>query len=133
MPAVILKPVVSAKGIDREEAVSLAEAAATLTDGQWASDGTEYATRSEANKVAAKYVRVIESMYDGVSLRSRTWEQSPDKWVFGIRPKGDTENPEGEGDDTGEGDDDNATPDSGEPEATSGEPESTTRSGRPRK
>jgi hypothetical protein len=85
--AVALRPPVSAKGLTNEMIDGMAEEAANLEKGAFASDGQTYPDRGAANRVAAKYVRVIESRYSGVNLRSRTWETEPGKWVFGIRPK----------------------------------------------
>lgn len=88
--AVALKPPVSAKGITREQIESMANEAANLAPDSFASDGETYGKRGDANRTAAKYVRVIESLYEGVKLRSRTWEAAPGEWVFGIRPKSET-------------------------------------------
>lgn len=85
--AVSLKPPVQAKGLDSEMIESMATEAANLEKGAFASDGNTYPDRGAANRVAAKYVRVIESRYSGVTLRSRTWEAEPGQWVFGICPK----------------------------------------------
>lgn len=84
---VAIKPPVQAKGLDSEMIEAMATEAANLEKGAFASDGQTYPDRGAANRVAAKYIRVIESRYSGVTLRSRTWESEPGKWVFGIRPK----------------------------------------------
>ena len=86
MSIVVTKPPVSAKGIELADAQALAEAISGLADGEFASDGKGYKDRSEANAVAAKYVRVIESRYD-VKLRSRTWKNEAGEWTFGLRAK----------------------------------------------
>ena len=95
MAVVTLKPTVSAKGIDVAEAEELATAAAALSDGEFVSNGVEYDKRADANAIAAKFIRVIESRYE-VTLRSRTWEPRPGKWVFGLRPKDDQNGDQGE-------------------------------------
>jgi len=85
--AVVIRPTVTPKGITVAEVEALAAALGTLEkDDAFASDGKRYESQSEANKVAAKFIRAIESRYD-VELRSRTWEPEPGQFVFGIRPK----------------------------------------------
>lgn len=87
MAVVRVKPTVSAKGIDRADAEALAQDIAQLPDGEFSSDGLTYPDRRSANTQAAKYIRVIESMFTGVELRSRTWEPEEGQWVFGLRAK----------------------------------------------
>ena len=87
MPFTASKPTVSAKGIERADVLDLLAAVATLSDGEFASDEVKYEDRNAANAMAAKYIRVAESIED-VSLRSRTWEAPEgDGWYFGIRAK----------------------------------------------
>jgi len=87
-------PTVSAKGIDRADVLDLLANLPLLADGEFATDEQIYQTRAEANAIAAKYVRVAESIDSTVSLRSRTWE-APEGggWYFGIRRKEDEETP----------------------------------------
>jgi hypothetical protein len=87
MPFEVAKPTVSAKGIDRADVMDLLAQLPNLGDGEFASDGQKYESRSAANAEAAKYIRVAESIGDS-ELRSRTWESlEGDGWHFGIREK----------------------------------------------
>lgn len=81
-----LRPPVVARDLDTGQTQAMEDAIASLEKGEFASDGEQYDERAKAGSAAAKYVRVIQSK-TGVTLRSRTWEAEPGKWVFGIRSK----------------------------------------------
>lgn len=87
MPAVAMTPTVSAKGVSREDVDSLAGVLANLEDGQFASTGETFDNRAAANAIASKFIRVMESRFSGLHLRSRTWELPEGGWVFGLREK----------------------------------------------
>ena len=87
MPFTPATPTVSAKGVERSDVLELLAIIPDLPEGEFASDGVLYEDRSKANAMAAKYIRVAESM-ENVSLRSRTWEHAEGGgWHFGIRYK----------------------------------------------
>lgn len=65
-----------------EEVTAMIGEYESLADGQAASDGNTYDSRSKANNVASTYLRLMRAR--GVEARSRTFEIEPGQWVFGI-------------------------------------------------
>lgn len=91
----ITTPPVQAKGITAAQIEEYADLLANIEDGKFVEGDEHYESRSKANAAASRIIRVLESRYEGLSLRSRTWEPQPDQWVFGLRPKDEqTEKPE---------------------------------------
>lgn len=108
MGITITKPPVQVSGVSMEDAQAIAQAIADLGPGEFVTTGDTFPSkiekkknkagkevsldtgRAQANALASKFIRVIESRFD-VNLRSRTWQNEKGEWTFGIRPKDSAE------------------------------------------